>query len=255
MKRISTTRFETTVQFEPADLHAFATNAPWDLVPAPGVGKIILPEEVRFRYKYGALPIAGASGESLVSFVTDEAKPWAIRRADQSVDYAVAMDFIDSKNFNVAFDDTFCVRRIGDTEGPGAQDASQLLAALEDRPFTMVPTIDLDNGIVRTVTIADGGSGYALNDTLGWVPWTTDIYNNPIVGPHFRVTGVSGGGVVTAVAITPNQGSTDGVGSPHFPPGCAPQPGSGDGLELTIASVTPGDGNLFVTTRFREVTL
>lgn len=257
-----------------ANLRVAATGGPWSLVPAPGAGKMIRPLRMRFRSHFGTVPFAsdpnGTQGVSVTAnagSITSPPSPplWKLFQISGSSSFdAVNPDVIDAGPYNVAFTAgylalfTFGLASIA----VGNVDTAIVPASVDNLPLLAVFGGDMNDGVLATFTISAAGTLYAVGDTLGGTTiGVTDIFGNAQPGPSFAVTSVDiGTGAVTGLTMSspgtvpaPSPGvggvySLDGASA-----GIAPQPGVGVGLQLTVATVSPGDGSLDIDVEYEII--
>lgn len=207
-------------------------DTPVTLVPAPGTGNMIVPVSVVFRLAAGAHRFQGAGnlrllyGGSGVGSVGTSGTLFAdvvTQTTDQVGLFSQPLIFSLAPNAVT-----------GDYTSKAAVNAKAL----------QISGVNFDLGSVLTATVADGGTGYAVNDLGSLSAGDNNAVYKVLTAP---------GGVVGTVQITSGGANYDLLSNPVS---TSVDTGAGDGaLTLNIATIQQGDGTATVETYYIVVPL
>jgi hypothetical protein len=210
-----------TVTLTAADILALGT--PFELVPAPGAGVIVVVFGVAGSYHFGTNPYQPAVAPSLrVIYAGD---------ATELVHANPITTFLLNAQSQFGF------------AGGGMMLPVNILPGDENKAIQLFG-VDFHGGPIVSATLGAGGAGYAANDT------GTITTNNG--DAEYKVLTVGGGGAVLTFSITA-PGTAYAVGNGQATATGGAQPGVGAGFTVNITAVTNGDGTLKVTTYYQIV--
>ncbi len=210
----STGDLRVTRELSTADLLGCGAT-PIDLVPAPGVGKAVLPLSCVLSIQSNSVPFTVGSGQpqlgcGLLASFTPNCKAPASCLTDASS---------------------------GLFSAPGSI-AISTAVNWENLPLSL-NGFNVDGGPLLTSSKGSGGSGYAPDDT--------GVLDNG--GATYQVLTVDGGGAVLTYSITdPGTFCTVGNGQTT-----TPDAGGGSGFTINVLTVSSGDGTGTIDLTYRIV--
>ena len=206
-----------TVSLTSAQIKALAAT-PFQLVPAPGAGKIVAVIGAAAAYKFGTIAYSSVSDVVAVRYAGDTA---------QLTDPLGFTGLLTAAQSSFGYSEGLMLAPV--LVGPGDDNKAVVL-------FT---SVGFNDGPIVTATLGAAGTGYAIGDTGTIVDGSDDAtYIIDTVGAlgvvlTFHVTGAGTDYTVENGVATATGGA---------------QPGVGVGFTVNITAVRTGDGTLKVTT-------
>jgi hypothetical protein len=175
--------YERVVNVTASQLHA-ANTSPITLVPAPGVGKVLIVERISGVLKLGTYPYTYTSG---------------------APQYMIGTGNLGAPTF---------IRQLQDTvESSRPGDVSTNTSSMENLPL-LLKGVNYDGASIASSSLASGGSGYAPGDTgyidpdIDSAPYTVDTVDGGGAVLTYHIDGGGGYSVASNVATTADQSGT-----------------------------------------------
>lgn len=200
-------------------------SVPVELVPAPGAGKVIVPVWATGEWE------AGVDG------VSEPIRP-TIQWESSGLGWTALQTLQDENSAPVstlatATKESVFATRVG-------VDGLAMQIKIGDNPDPL--------GAIVTSSVFDGGADYVAHDT-GTIDG--NVYGSPATYEVLTVDGL--GAVLTYTVTLAGEGYAEGQVSDTTPDGG--QPGIGTGFKVTVDTVPPFDGTLYVTLYYNIYTL
>jgi hypothetical protein len=212
----------TIVTLPAAQLRALHTT-PITLVPAPGLGKVVINILTYLSLHFGTAPFQPSGADGVIVGYQGAQSQVILGPINSFLELSASTIFYNPANLSTVLI-------------PASQ-ASNL-------PILISAESDFTFGKISTTTLAAGGLGYAPNDT--------GVISTGSANATYQVLTVGGGGAVLTYSITaPGTAYTTGNGVATATGGA--QPGAGAGFTVNITAVAQGDGLLQVTTYYTIV--